>query len=218
MQNLIIIEITISGGCNVECGNGTDTCYQGVCQCGNNPGLVCSTDTGFPLCSDGQCVCTKTLGKFEPGDGSTRGSCLSVTDKCHLDGSCDECLFDSHCYGLSDSCKSGKCKCGDDPPCNSIKSNICTGGICYCGTEAGGCHIEDQFYSNLTDPRNNTVPGLQRSKDEICEKVTEYYNPNFIPNHPLMVNGTHPNGTTIYAFDYDDQKGKHTGTYQCLGS
>ena len=67
------------------------------------------------------------------------------------------------------------------------------------------------------DPRNNTVPGLQRSKNEICEQVTAYYNPNFIPNHPLMINGTDSNGNTAYALDYDDQKGKHTGTYQCLG-
>ena len=160
---------------------------------------------------DGQCACTKTLGKFEPGDGTTQGSCKSASDKCHLDGNCSECTLDAQCYGLSDTCKNGKCGCGDRPPCNSIKSNICTDGTCYCGTDAGGCHKEDKFYPMEMDPRNNTVPGLQRSKNEICEQVTAYYNPNYIPNHPLMINGTG------YALDYDDQKGKHTGTYQCLG-
>ena len=156
------------------------------------------------------------MGKYEPGDGTTQGSCKSSLEKCHLDGQCSGCKFDSDCSGLSDTCKNGKCGCGDSPPCNALKNNICTNGVCYCGTESGGCHIEDKFYPTETDPRDNTL-GLQRSKNEVCEKVTEYYNPKFIPNHPIMLNGTSSNSATVYALDYDDGKGKHTGTYQCLG-
>ena len=79
------------------------------------------------------------------------------------------------------------------------------------------CPTTDEYYEDQVDPRNNTIPGLQRSKDEVCEKITEFYNPKFIPNSPLAINVTYPNGTITYAFEYDDTKGKHTGTYQCLG-
>ena len=47
--------------------------------------------------------------------------------------------------------------------------------------------------------------------------ITEFYNPKFINNHPLMLNGTDANGMNTYAIDYDDTKGQYTGTYQCLG-
>ena len=201
---------------NVQCGNHTDTCFRGICQCGNNPGLICNSDSGYPYCIDGSCGCTKTLGLFELGDGTTQGSCQSATAKCHLDGTCSECNLDSHCFGLSDTCTNGKCGCGSSSACDSTKSSACTNGVCKCGDQ-DSCPTSDMYFESLTDPRDNSVPGLQRSKNEICELVTEFYNPKFIPNSPLANNGTNSDGSILYAFEYDDQKGKNTGTYQCLG-
>lgn len=201
---------------NLKCENNTDTCVRGACQCGDSPGLVCNADTNFPYCLEGKCACTKTAGSFERGDGTTQGSCKLASDKCHLDGTCAECQFPSHCYGLTDTCENGKCGCGSGPPCNQVKSSSCTNGVCKCGDNPT-CQDVDSFDASQADPRDNNVyPGLQRRANEVCELITEYYNPKFIENHPLMVNGT-VNGSPTYAVDYDDTKGQHTGTYQCLG-
>ena len=154
---------------------------------------------------------------FEAGDGNTRGSCKSLSHKCYPDGGCSECKISSDCSRLSDTCTNGKCRCGSNLPCNPIKSNICTNGVCYCGIEENGCHTEDKYYPDKLDPKNPSVLGLQRSKNEVCEKISDYYNPKFIPNHPLMVNGLNEDGTTKYEIDYADNKGNYTGTYQCLG-
>ena len=177
---------------------------------------MCSANSKFPYCLEGTCVCSKTAGLFERGDGTTQGSCKLASDKCHFDGKCDECLFASHCNGLTDTCTNGKCKCGTSPPCQASKSSSCSDGICKCG-DGDACVTYDAFDTAGTDPRDNSVPGLQRTKDEVCEKITKYYNPKFVLNHPLMVNGTDANGMSTYAIDYDDTKGRNTGTYQCLG-
>ena len=47
---------------------------------------------------------------------------------------------------------------------------------------------------------------MQRSADEVCELITDKYNPVYIPSNSV--------GATVIC---DDDRGKHTGTYQCLG-
>ena len=47
---------------------------------------------------------------------------------------------------------------------------------------------------------------MQRSTDEVCELITDKYNPVYIPSNSV--------GATVIC---DDDRGKHTGTYQCLG-
>ena len=211
----VLIILIIAPCNNLNCGNNTDTCSQGICQCGDNPGLVCSAETEYPFCFNGECACTKTIGEFEPGDGTTQGSCKSASGKCHMDGRCTECTLASHCSGLSDTCVNGKCKCGNQAPCNPTKSNRCSSGVCYCGDNQS-CMISNHFDKNGVDPRNNSYPGLQRTRSEVCEKITEFYNPRFIPNHPQLLQTT--NGvTTTNGFEYDDLKGKESGTFQCLG-
>jgi len=213
----------------MKCENNTDTCVSGSCQCGDNPGLVCNVDGQLPFCQNGQCACSKTVGSFEPGDGTTRGSCDSPTHKCHLNGQCSECSLASHCSGLTDSCINGLCKCGNSGPCNPLKSNTCTNGVCYCGTKSGGCSTIDYFDAAGSDPRTDFnrltgastgATGLQHIKEEVCEEITEYYNPRYIKNHYLMVNSTDSNNQPSgYATEYDDMKGSQgVGTYQCLGT
>ena len=98
-----------------------------------------------------------------------------------------------------------------------MKSSSCTNGQCYCGAEVGGCLSSDRFYTDKLDPKPNTL-GLQRTKDEVCEQITEFYNPKYITNHPLMINGSDLNGNPTYELEYSDNKGNQTkGTYQCLG-
>ena len=179
--------------------------------------MVCNLDGQLPYCLNGQCACTKSAGLFERGDGTTQGSCNSPSDKCHFNGQCGECELSSHCYGLTDTCSGGRCMCGSSGPCNPLKSNSCTNGNCYCGTEIGGCHTADKYYSDQVDPRTNAM-GLQRTGEEICELITEYYNPKYISNHPLMKNGVDDKMNPTYATEYNDDKGSHVGTYQCLGS
>ena len=81
-----------------------------------------------------------------------------------------------------------------------------------------------------TDPRDGSF-GIQRTDQEVCEKITEYYNPLFVPKHPLMkMTGGDGNmvfidtefeeeSTSSYILEYDDKKGcrNNIGKYMCLG-
>ena len=52
---------------------------------------------------------------------------------------------------------------------------------------------------------------IQRSPQEVCEKITEYYN-------PLYVKGAIPSTSDSSTPEAcDDGKGKFIGEYQCLG-
>ena len=46
---------------------------------------------------------------------------------------------------------------------------------------------------------------------EACELITKYYN-------PLYLGGNTDNSGNPLDFSCDDGKGKHVGTYQCLGN
>ena len=46
---------------------------------------------------------------------------------------------------------------------------------------------------------------------EACEKITQYYN-------PLYLESQVDSDSTPLDFTCDDEKGKHLGTYQCLGN
>ena len=159
------------------------------------------------------------------GDGTTRGSCHSVYDKCHSTGECKGCLSNAECNGLTDTCTSSKCGCGTGPACNSTISSHCLNGKCKCGDTdqcATGLRIDPEL-----DPRDGSF-GIQRSAQEVCEKITKYYNPLFVPKHPLMKTAA---GNTVvtefdedstvdsYILDYDDRKGctNNIGQYMCLG-
>ena len=200
------------------CENSTDTCQAGACQCGDVLGFTCDTSSQLPRCYEGTCACSKTVGTFDAGDGTTQGTCLSSDHKCQSTGECAECVKDSQCYGLSDRCISGRCVCGSNGAiCNPTKSSQCTSGVCKCGTNSE-CASAESFETLATCSSTNpktcyniddayTSCQMQRSADEVCELVSDKYNPLYNPNNQVGV-------TTI---NCDDQRGKHTGTYQCLG-
>ena len=123
---------------NSNCSGNTDTCVKGKCQCGKQvPAPVCNLNSEYPLCLDGHCFCTKTNGTYLRGDGSSRGSCASLTDKCHDNGECGECAMDDDCSRatpMADTCASNKCQCGTGPTCLSTLSDQCVGGMCMCGS------------------------------------------------------------------------------------
>ena len=197
----------------MECVNNTDTCKAGTCQCGDVLGFSCDVNSPLPRCSGGTCACSKTVGTFDVGDGTTQGTCLSSEHKCHSTGECIECTNDNHCSGLSDRCFRGKCVCGANGAiCNPTKSSACTDGGCKCGTNSecsssetvenlSSCTSSSCYYDSST----TTCP-MQRSADEVCELVTDKYNPMYVPSNSV--------GATVTC---DDNRGKNTGTYQCLG-
>ena len=209
----------ISAPCsNVICENNTDTCKAGVCQCGNAGGFKCDVSSELPLCYSGVCSCSKNVGTFEIGDGTTQGSCLSSKHKCQVSGRCVECVSDSQCSGLSDTCRNNKCVCGNGAACNPTKSSQCTDGVCKCGTNpecASSEYIEIlptcstnsvlSCYDNIF-PNNTHICLLPRSSSEVCELISDKYNPIYIPGNAA--------GATLKC---DDNKGKFHQTHQCLG-
>ena len=217
----------IEGPCgNEKCENTTDICVDGSCQCGIESGLVCDIDSEFPLCSLGACVCSKIRGAFELGDGTTRGSCYSITHKCHSSGECKGCISDGDCNGLSDKCNNFICGCGSGPACNSTISNHCLNGKCMCG-DGDQCSTKMEIVAGI-DPRDGSF-GVQRTDQEVCEQVTAYYNPLFVYQHPLMkmknkatfIDTGFDEDSTASSFilEYDDKKGcrSNIGKYTCLG-
>ena len=203
----------VLGPCaDVICTNNTDTCKYGICQCGNVRGFTCDMSSELPQCFSGSCGCSKKAGSFEIGDGTTQGSCLSDNHRCQSSGRCLECISDSQCFGLSDKCRNNRCVCGDGPACNPTKSSQCIGGVCKCGTNSecaslesvetlASCSSSSCYYDYTT-----TTCLMQRSSDEICELITDKYNPIYIPNNAI--------GADVIC---DDNHGKFQGTYQCLG-
>ena len=86
------------------------------------------------------------------------------------------------------------------------------------------------YIEDTLDPRDGSF-GVQRTDQEVCEKITKYYNPLFVPMHPKM-KMTGSDGNTFvntgfnedstpesYILEYDDQKGctSNIGKYMCLG-
>ena len=71
----------------------------------------------------------------------------------------------------------------------------------------GGC---DQFKCSFSFDGVFATCKRQRGP-EVCEKITQYYN-------PLYLGGEIDSSGTPLNFVCDDEKGKHTGTYQCLGN
>ena len=201
---------------NLICANNTDTCVRGSCQCGKVLNFLCDESSEFPLCLNGVCGCTKTVGSFEVGDGTTQGSCVSSLLKCHSNGECAECIISSQCYGLSDTCNGRKCGCGTSGACNPTKSNLCTNGNCMCGTNpqcSTTMYVETDTDCTPTHCNYNSFDfncKTPRATDEACEEVTTFYN-------PLYVVGKLTDASGYPATSCDDRKGKLTGTFQCLG-
>ena len=135
-------------------------------------GLVCNQNTQFPVCSQGDCVCSKTKGLFIVGDGTTQGSCDLRSHKCQANGRCAECTTDAQCTGLTDTCISTKCSCGTDGPCNSTISNECLGGNCMCGANPKCSQKQEMLVLNLAS-------GCTR---QLCEGVLL---PNFTYIAPI---------------------------------
>ena len=186
---------------------------------------MCDSSSQFPLCSDGLCFCSKVKRKYEIGDGTTQGSCTSNLYKCQSDGRCVECIYDSQCTGLSNKCLNGVCVCGDlTVACNATSSNICNSdGECMCGenpecyttlqaieTRNNGEDECDQYKCSF-DTKLKTTCKKQRGP-EVCEKITKYYNPLYLEGQ------IDDSNDTPLDFACDDEKGKHLGTYQCLGN
>ena len=174
------------------------------------------------------------------GDGTTQGSCKSSAHKCQSDGTCVECLYNSECAvlvdgrQLSDKCVLNKCVCGDTgSSCNATRSNLCTNGVCMCGSTvqcADELKIEDDPSCNFNPTSQEEYNDLinmcsyssidnnckiQRSPQEVCEKITEFYNPLYVKGAiPTSGDATPEDGINVPC---DDGKGKFLGEYQCLG-
>ena len=59
---------------------------------------------------------------------------------------------------------------------------------------------------------DRVFPTCKRQRGpEVCEKITQYYN-------PLYLGGEIDSNGIPLNFACDDEKGKHIGTYQCLGN
>ena len=213
---------------NLECKDDTDTCTDGVCECGSGTSLICDAKSEFPLCSNSTCACSKVKRKYEKGDGTTQGSCKSRLHKCFANGECAECINDSHCTGLSNKCKNNICVCGESSgPCDSTTSNECKNNICMCGQNPQ-CYQKIQTVEKndvgTSDSRGVECKNTLCSYDgvvlkqcvvqrgpEVCEKITKYYNPLY-SGKAVNADGS-PAATAC-----DDEKGKYLGTYQCLGN
>ena len=154
IRNLMNFFTTVSAPCSGKiCANTTDTCIEGSCQCGKEASVVCDIDSDKPLCHLGSCVCSKSRDMFVLGDGTSRGSCFSRTEKCQSDGSCKECVDSSQCSGLSDTCSQGfQCGCGTGAACNSTLSNRCEGGTCMCGS-GPACSSSNYLDTTSQDPK-----------------------------------------------------------------
>ena len=55
---------------------------------------------------------------------------------------------------------------------------------------------------------------IQRSPQEVCEKITKFYNPLYVKGAIATSGGTPEDGINVPC---DDGKGKFLGEYQCLG-
>ena len=224
----------ISAPCSqLICKNTTDTCHNGKCQCGENLDFVCSHDSQFPLCSEGQCMCSKIKGLFQKGDGSTQGSCDSRSHKCHSNGICAECITSAECSGLTDTCVGFKCSCGTGGPCNSTRSNHCVDGSCMCGT-ISACSQKQEMVP-LANCNQDTCEGtlgtrgycgchwditsnscmVPRSDQEVCTQITKFYNPLFIKGRLTYYNPDTKSQEDV--LECDDIIGGQVGEYHCLG-
>ena len=225
----------LSAPCNnIICENTTDTCYKGVCQCGQNIGVVCNLESEFPFCKDEQCSCSKGESIFEAGDGTTQGSCSSPLAKCQADGRCKECSHSGQCAsttnGLTDTCLNSRCVCGteeDAKPCNETRSNHCIRGICMCGLNqecSQTNHITELDDCDESKCGNTAVSGIcgckfendvckiPRSDQEVCQQITQYYNPLFIKGELMYEN------ETVMLCDDIIGKRENIGKYFCLGN
>ena len=191
--------------------------------------LVCNNGSQFPVCHNGSCVCSKALGLFERGDGTSQGSCESILHKCQSDGQCNECINDSQCTGLSNRCINNICVCGElSQPCNSTVSNECKNGTCMCGYNPqcsqklqdvvniavgdSDCNNSKCSYTSSIVPQRGVVYSCKVQRGpEVCEKITRYYN-------PLYAGKVKNSDGTPADNACDDEKGQYLGTYQCLGN
>ena len=89
--------------------------------------------------------------------------------------------------------------CGNNPPCSQKLQDIVT-------VQQGISDCDDKKCSWDT---KGLLCKSQRGA-EVCEKITEYYNPFYV--------GTLQTSETPIDNICDDEKGKHVGTYQCLGN
>ena len=178
-------------------------------------------------------MCSKSRDAFLLGDGTTRGSCHSRSEKCQSDGLCKQCSDSSQCTGLSDTCGPNfTCGCGENGACNGTLSNRCVQGVCKCGSESA-CASSKYLDPLEDDPRSKylstldvcdvrydtTIYKRQRSEQERCEKVTSKYNPLYIPMDPRAFHKATINDQIVekYITLYDDKIGSHEGEYRCLG-
>ena len=192
------------------------------------------------MCSEGSCICSKIKGSFEGGDGTTQGSCSLRSQKCQADGNCAECNTSGQCNGLTDTCENHRCVCGTTgSACNETLSNHCLNGVCLCGS-ISQCS-QNQELITLSYTGNNGVDitpncdqdlcykicgcywdsnamtcKMQRTKNEVCQKITKYYNPLYIQDKLKYYYGAE--GTDfVPILECDDVVGGKEGEYYCLG-
>ncbi|MCA9881097.1 MAG: hypothetical protein KC442_25030 [Thermomicrobiales bacterium] len=129
--------------------------YKGPCQpgvvgtCTPPPQCVKDSDcTGSDVCRDGSCVAgCRTTADCGAGFVCTNGGCVCEDGTMVCNGQCVNDRSDpENCGGcgivcdpeVSDSCRKGKCTCGDGPACTGEQT--CESGECLC-PESGECVV-----------------------------------------------------------------------------
>ncbi len=87
------------------CGRGADSCIDGECRCGQQPG-----------CSGEHDVCCSRRGR--------NPSCVNLSNDVANCGACDVV-----CGADSNQCAGGRCRCGEGDACRG-DANLCCGGRC----------------------------------------------------------------------------------------
>ena len=91
--------------------------------------------------------------------------------------------------------------CGENPECFKKLQEVKTLNAGVQGCDKTKCSFDTILQTTCKSQRG----------PEACELITKYYN-------PLYLGGTTDNSGNPLDFSCDDDKGKHVGTYQCLGN
>ena len=91
--------------------------------------------------------------------------------------------------------------CGENAECHTTLQDIEIRNI-----DNDGC---DQFKCSFDRDTSNCK---RHRGPEVCEKITQYYNPLYLDAE------VDDSSSTPHNFPCDDEKGKYVGTYQCLGN
>ncbi|MFN8590040.1 MAG: hypothetical protein U0031_01180 [Thermomicrobiales bacterium] len=159
------------GACGLVCSSMTaNTCSNGVCKCG--AGAACASGQ---VCCGGVCksVATDTSNCGSCGvvcNSTTTNTCSNGVCKCGAGAACPSgyACCNGTCRNINGDFNFCGATCTTAAPCSYLTANICSGGVCKCGTGAAcpsGQRCCNGICKNITnDPTNcggcgNVCPG-----------------------------------------------------------